>query len=269
MQNIDVLLVVYNRPAYTAATLDSLGNGAEFRLWVWQNGNDPEVARLVHASREKGRIHRHHHSQENVGLREPTNWFWRESTAALVGKLDDDCIMPTGWCERLAAIHADAPKAGILGCWPFREEDIRPELVDRKAVTLGGHRIMQNPWVGGAGYLMKRACLDRCGLLREDEGFTSYCMRVARAGWTIGWPIPFLVMDHMDDPRSDHTVFKTDQDVVVHRGITAKRRGIETLEQLRSRVEAAALELQTCSPHWRDHVGWRVKFRRALGRIGR
>jgi len=114
---------------------------------------------------------------------------------------------------------------------------------------------------------MKRACLDRCGLLRSDEGFTSYCMRVARAGWTVGWLLPLLVMDHMDDPRSEHTIFKTDADVLEHRGLTAARRGIETVAQLSDRVHEAALELQTCSPDWRDHLGWRAKVRRVARRL--
>jgi hypothetical protein len=83
-----------------------------------------------------------------------------------------------------------------------------------------------------------------------------------------GWPLPFVVMDHMDDPRSEHTTIRCDADVKCRRGLTAEQRGIETLAQLRARVEAAALELQTCSSDWRDYVGWRARARRLIRRVG-
>lgn len=270
MTNTDVLIIAYNRPKFTSATLDTvLRDSAPYRLWIWQNGENPEVAAIVNSVEAHALVARVRRSPENVGLREPTNWLWRESQAPFLAKVDDDCLMPAGWCERLLAAHEASDRFGILGSWPFRAEDLRPELMEAKSITEGGQKIMLNPWVGGSGYVMKRACVDRCGLLRENEGFTRYCMRVARAGWYNGWPLPMIVMDHMDDPRSEHTVFKSDEDVVNFRGLTVGRRGISTLDALTARVKEAALELQTCSSDWRDYIGWRAKTKRILRRITR
>ena len=266
---IDLLMITYNRAAYTRMALDRLLATVpeSARVWVWHNGNHSETLEVVESMRGNPKFHRFHHSPENKKLREPTNWFWSHAEGEYLGKVDDDCLMPTGWCDRLIETHRGALKFGILGSWLFREEDLNESLVAAKTVQYGGNHAMANPWVGGAGYLMKRACLEKCGLLRDGESFSRYCMRVARAGWINGWPLPMIMMDHMDDPRSEHTVFRNDDDVLKHRGLTAERIGINTLDQFMARVQDAALELQTCSPNWQDYIGWRAKIRRVFSGI--
>lgn len=265
----DIFMITYNRAQYVRLSLPRLLDTCSdnHRVWIWHNGMDQETMEVVRQFAGHPRIAKIHFSEENLKLREPTNWFWSNATAPFVGKVDDDCLVPHGWIERLTAIHHDSTKAGILSCWPFLAEDLDEALVARKSVKLAGHAIFANPWVGGAGYIMKRACLDRCGLLGETEGFTTYCMRVCRAGWTVGWPMPPLLMDHMDDPRSKHTVFQTDEDVLAYRGLTATWRGIDSVAQMTERVMEAALELQTGSADWRDYIGWRAKVRRAVRKL--
>jgi GT2 family glycosyltransferase len=265
----DIFMITYNRTEYVRRSLPRLLETCrdQDRVWIWQNGTHGETVDAVREHEGHPKIARVHFSDANLKLREPTNWFWANATAPFLGKVDDDCLVPHGWIERLIAIHRDADRAGVLSCWPFLEEDLDEALVARKTVELAGHSVMANPWVGGAGYIMKRACLERCGLLGDTEGFTTYCLRVCRAGWTVGWPMPPLIMDHMDDPRSAHTVFKTDEDVLAHRGLTAAWRGIDTVEGMTARVKEAARELQTCSGDWRDYLGWRAKFRRAIRKL--
>lgn len=262
-------MITYNRPAYVRLSLPRLLETCrdEDRVWIWHNGTHEETIQVVREFANHPNIAQVHYSDENLKLREPTNWFWSNATAPYVGKVDDDCLVPHGWIERLTTIHRDAPKAGVLSCWPFLEEDLDQSLIARKTIQLDGHDIFANPWVGGAGYIMKRQCLERCGLLKPDEGFTTYCLRVCRAGWIVGWPMPALLMDHMDDPRSQHTVFKTDEDVLAHRGLTATWRGIDSVARMTERVKEAALELQTGSSDWRDYVGWRAKVRRAMRKL--
>ena len=268
---VDLLMITYNRAHYVRMSLPRLLETCRpgDRVWVWHNGMDEGTLDAVRASESHPNFHALHHSEENLKLRDPTNWFWSHADAPFLGKVDDDCLMTDGWIERILEIQYASEKAGILSCWPFLPSDIDERLIRRKTVQLGGHPVLANPWVGGAGYIMKRACQERCGLLGPEEGFTKYCMRVAREGWTIGWPLPVIEMDHMDDPRSPNTVFKTDEDVVNHRGLTAQWRGIETVQQMSQRVVEAARELQTCSPDWRDYSGFRAKRRRAMERLKR
>ncbi|MEQ8845215.1 MAG: glycosyltransferase [Phycisphaerales bacterium] len=262
-------MITYNRAGYVRLSLPRLLETCrpDDRVWVWHNGTHQETIDAVREHEGHPNIAQVHFSNENLKLREPTNWFWAQAGAPFLGKVDDDCLMPDGWIDRLIEIHNDSEQAGILSCWPFLAQDLQDDLVARKMVRLGGHAVMANPWVGGAGYIMKRQCQERCGPLGETEGFTTYCMRVCRAGWAVGWPMPPLVMDHMDDPRSQHTVFKTDADVLAHRGLTATWRGIDTVAGMTERVREAALELQTGSSDWRDYLGWRGKVRRAVRRL--
>src|SRR5690606_32174319 len=106
--------------------------------------------------------------------------------------------------------HADEPRFGVIGCWRFPDEDFFPELAQRKIQTFaGGHQLMVNMWVEGSGYLMKRACVEKLGLLYGERGFSDYCIRVGRSGWVNGWMYPFLYQEHMDDPRAEHSALRT------------------------------------------------------------
>jgi hypothetical protein len=72
-------------------------------------------------------------------------------------------------------------------------------------------------------------------------------------------------MENLDDPRHPLTQLKTEADFQKHRGISARRVGVQTLEQLKARQSMLALDLQTSNPDPRAHVGWR----RRLWRVGK
>lgn len=272
MQAIDVLMVTYNRPVYTRRSLDHLlaHCGPNTGVWLWHNGNDPETLQVVRSRAAHPQVTRFHHSPENLRLREPTNWLWRESTASLLGKVDDDCLVPARWDVTLAEAHARDSTLGVVAAWRFREEDHVPDLVDRKLRTLpGGTRIMANPWVQGSSYLLKRACVEQVGPLRQGQSFTEWCVQVALAGWDNGWLYPFLYEDHMDDPRSPHSELRDDADLRRHLPLSAQRLGIDTLEAWTERMRESAHRLQAASSDPRDYVGWRGRLHRLRRRAVR
>ena len=174
MPDIDLLMITWNRASYTERTLTRLLETLtpRTRLWIWHNGKDQPTMRVVRSFESHPSVHRVHWSSTNVRLREPTNWFWENATAPYVGKVDDDCLMPDGWLETIIAAHESDPKLGIISAWPFREEDHRPECAERKLRAVGPElSVMVNPWTGGSGYLVKRACQEALGPLGEDEPF--------------------------------------------------------------------------------------------------
>src|SRR5690606_19100554 len=117
------------------------------------------------------------HSPENKRLREPTNWFWKTSDGDYMSKIDDDNLMPDGWGQFLRAAHHADERLGVIGCWSFLKEDVDESLAEKKVRTFGaGHRIMENCWVAGTGYMMKRACFERLGPIREGQSFPQYCI---------------------------------------------------------------------------------------------
>lgn len=265
LADIDVLMITYRRPHYTEQSLRQLLATADdsMRIWLWHNGDDTETLEVVERHASHPRVHQFHHSPENAKLREPTNWLWENSTGEYVSKVDDDCLLPLGWAQQLRRAHRDNPNLGVVGCWRFQPEDFIPKLAHRKIRELaGGHRILQNCWVQGSGYLMKRRCIDELGLLSADQSFTHYCFDAASAGYINGFYYPFIHEDHMDDPRSPNSALKSSEDLRRFAPISALRGGVVDLDQWEDSVRRNAFVVQhaTCKPAWQ--TGWRGRIRR-------
>ncbi|WP_210769225.1 glycosyltransferase [Occultella kanbiaonis] len=233
------------------------------RVWLWHNGDDEATIEALRPFRSDPRVHRYHHSRENVKLREPTNWLWAESDGEFVSKVDDDCRVSPGWVDTLSAAHAANPDFGVIGSWRHPDEDFRPDQAKRKIREFnGGHKLMQNLWVQGSGYLMHRRVVERNGGIRPDESFSAYCIRAARAGAINGFYFPFIAEDHMDDPRSPHSLIRSDQDLLDRMPLSARDNGVRTVADWTLQLEQSAFILQSCSLDPRQYSGWRL---RAIG----
>jgi glycosyltransferase involved in cell wall biosynthesis len=262
---IDILMITYNRPDYTRLSLARLLDTCDetMRVWLWHNGEHAETLDVVKAMANHPRVHHFHHSVENKRLREPTNWFWQNADGAYVSKIDDDNLMTPGWGQRLRAAHEAEPRLGVLGCWSFLEQDVVPRVAERKVRDVGnGQRIMQNCWVAGTGYVMKRQCCGELGQIREGQSFPNYCIELALRGWIHGWPYPFVYMENLDDPRHPLTRLKTESDFHAGKGLSAVQFGVRSLDELRNRQRLIAMELQEASINPRAYVGWRGRLHR-------
>lgn len=260
----DILMITYRSAGYVHLSMPRLLEtlGPDDRVWLWHNGDDEATLEAIRPYREDERVARFHHSRENVRLREPTNWLWQNSQARFVSKVDDDCLVDPRWLDTFAAAHDDNPEFGVIGSWRHPAEDFREELAAAKIQQFrGGHSLMRNLWVQGSGYLMPRALVEVNGLLRPDESFTGYCMRLARAGAVNGFYYPFVPEDHMDDPRSAHTLIHDDRDLQDRMPLSAKANGVTTVEQWSAQLKQSALVLQTASLDPRTYTGWRRKLK--------
>jgi hypothetical protein len=239
-------------------------------VWIWHNGDDPDTLRVVRGFLDHPRVREFHHSRENRPLWEATNWLWSRSSTDFLAKVDDDCLVPDGWARQLIAAHQSWERFGALGCWLFADEDFVPELAFKKIREFpGGHRILQNPWVQGSGYVLKRRCVTEHGLLRPGQSFPGYLIELACAGWVHGWYFPFIREDHMDDPRSPYTVMKSDEDVVRWGGLSARANGITTLEAWKEHIQRTARGVQAAHPDPKHFRGWRRLVHRSRRRLGR
>lgn len=267
---IDVLMITHNRPDYTALSLGRLLETCDetMRVWIWHNGDHEETLEVVQSFLSHPQVHRFHHHPENVRLTVPTNWFWKEADGELLGKVDDDCLLEEGWAQRLRAAHKSVPGVGVLGCWRFLEEDFVPELANRKIRELPeGHRVLENFWVQGSGYLMKRHCVEEQGLLAEGHSFTGYCIDLALRGYTNGWYYPFIREEHLDDPRSPRSAFRDDASFRARMPLSAARTGAQTIDDWLQQIRDEARDVQAASvdpAHWR---GWRKQVRRVRRRL--
>ncbi len=202
-KTIDILYISYNRPDYTKMSLKRLLDTCDdsMRVWVWHNGTDKETLDVLQSFRYHSNFYKFYHSIENKKLNAPTNWMWSTAKGDFLSKIDDDCLMPLGWADVLRQAHTDMPQFGVIGCWRFPDEDFVPQLANKKIKEFnGGHSLLQNCWIEGSGYLMKRECLVENGLLKENGNFTDYCIQLARKGRINGWYYPFLYQEHLDDP---------------------------------------------------------------------
>lgn len=269
---VDILMITYNRPEYTRLSLNSLLESCDerTRVWIWHNGGHTETLAVVEGFLGHPRVHRFHHSPVNVKLAEPTNWMWSESEGEFLSKVDDDCLLPANWLDVLRQAHSDYPQLGIVGCWRFHDEDYLPKEAAKRIEEFGqGHYLLRNVWIEGSGYLMKRACYDDLGPLRRKHSFTDYCIQLANRGWVNGWYFPFLRQEHMDDPRSPHSLLKSDEDLVRYMPLSAKKTGARTLAEWQAQLKQSARAVQTSSLDPRQYLGWRWLARRAKGRVKR
>ncbi|MBN1806110.1 MAG: glycosyltransferase family 2 protein [Sedimentisphaerales bacterium] len=270
--DIDILMITYNRPEYTRLSLKRLLTTCDesMRVWVWHNGSDEETLGIVKSFRNHPRFFKFHHSIENKKLNEPTNWLWTHAKGDFFGKVDDDCLMPMGWANKLRQAHVDVPEFGVLGCWHFPEEDFVPDVAKKKIKTFQReHQIMQNCWVGGSGYIMKSRCARTIGVLRPKHSFTEYCIKLAAKGWINGWYYPFLYQEHMDDPRSPNTLLKSDNDLKKYLPLTAQNFGINTLEEWLQFLRNEAVVAQAANINPKHYVGWGSKLNRLSKKIFR
>ncbi|UFU02388.1 glycosyltransferase [Ruania suaedae] len=266
----DVVMITYRSAGYLHLSLPRLLEtlGEHDRVWLWHNGDDEATIEALRPFVADARVHRYHHSRENVKLREPTSWLWRDSSARFVSKVDDDCLVAPGWLDTFTEAHDANPQFGVIGSWRHPPEDFRPELAARKIETFaGGHRLMRNLWVQGSGYLMPRALVDRHGTIGPEETFTDYCIRTARTGSVNGFYYPFVPEDHMDDPRSPHTLIRTDADLSARMPLSAAANGVSTVTEWTEQLRRSAAILQTASLDPRSYAGWRAKVRAGRRRL--
>ncbi len=275
----DIIMITHRSGGYLHLSLPRLlaTLGERDRVWLWHNGDDEETIEALRPYLDDARVHRYHHSRENVKLHQPTTWLWRESSARFLSKVDDDCLVSPGWIDTFTAAHDANPQFGVIGSWRHPPADFEPELAQKKIETFSaGHQLMRNLWVQGSGYLMPRTLVETVGLLRPEESFTAYCIRAARSGAINGFYYPFVAEDHMDDPRSPHSLIRTDADLAARMPLSAAANGVATVSEWTEQLRQSAHVLQTASLDPRAYSGWRAKVRAsrrkmalALGRSAR
>jgi hypothetical protein len=256
----DVLMITHKRPGFTKMSLERLLESCDshMRVFVWQNGNDLETIDVVRSFSSHPRFAKFHVNPENALLRVPTNWFWSQSNADYLSKVDDDCLVPDGWGSALRQAHASEPEFGIIATWLFYPEDFVPELATRKIREFGnGIQLMQHAFVQGSGYVMKRQVFKALGCIKRKESFTTYCIRAAYKGWINGWIYPFLHQDHMDDARSPNFPFRSEEDFKQNLSLSKRNFGIKSIldAQKLSKTLARRVQEEVIDP--KNHFGFR------------
>lgn len=253
-------MVTRNRPQPTRVSLESLLNnrGVTVRVWLWHQGGCDETRRAVESLLGHPAIRDYHHHAGSAAPSEPLNWFWKQADAELLGQVAATSRVAHDWARRLAQVHRGESSLGVLASWPFRPDDYQPRIASRKLVPLGdGLELLPNCWIGGSSYLMKRNCLFGQGMPRPRECFDAYCLRLAREGWRIGWPVPLILEERSDDPANPSSWVRSDDDLLACEVPTPAWPRGRTVVQWEQQWRAWARRAQRASADPRWYLGWR------------
>ncbi len=202
---VDLLLITWNRRHYAEKTIANLlADPADFRLYCWDNASEDGTADLI-ASLDDPRIVVKHFSRKNLKQKVPCLWFFEMAESDVIGKVDDDILLPHGWIERIAPMVRAEPRFGMVGCWVFMEDDWDEELAQQRSMSIGGFSIQPSIGFAGCAFLCRTAHARRYAVL-TDSGIPLNRTRMTLDGLVHGCALPVLFAHHMDDPRSPHYV---------------------------------------------------------------
>lgn len=261
-----LVFITFNRIEYTRLALASvLADPTEdFVLTIWDNASTDGTAEYLRKDVRDPRIEDIVLSKENVGQTVAVNTVWGGSKADLLGKLDNDCILTPGWTRKLARAHHDIDNLGVIACWhyPLDEFDECAARRTGKIQQFGDHQILRHPWTCGTGLLIKRDTFNLFGPM-QGKATTQYWLRMALAGYVNGYYYPLVLQEHMDDPRSQHSMVKDDESLSKYRhtSVVLSSHNIRTMKDRWRRRQGILKNLN--SGHWEPkyYVGWRRKVR--------
>jgi len=192
----DLVLLSWNHLEQTRPCLETLFATTDMasRLFIVDNGSEPEVRALLHAVRPQGQILEVTllQNERNEGFPRGMNRGLRASTAPYVCVLNNDLRFTSGWLGELIEVVRRDPRIGLVNpeSNTFGNRPSRGEAIEAYARRLRARR-GQYKEVGmciGFCMLITRPLLERIGGLTEeveriffeDE---DYSMRAREAGF--------------------------------------------------------------------------------------
>ena len=221
---IALIYLTYNRFYYTKETLPALLNSSKypFKVRIVDNGSTDETVEFLKELSHPN-IETIIFNKKNEGLVKPTKKFWKETDAELVGKIDNDILVPKGWISTLIEAHKKIPELGVAGFCHFRKEDFNNDIVRNKVLEKNGTYLRGQPWIGG-NYLMKSIHINKFFKRysrswkflsnRSFHGFTKFQRILTENGLLNGYVCDqeknLLFWEHIDDPRNSCFQIKSD-----------------------------------------------------------
>ncbi|MEE4359570.1 MAG: glycosyltransferase family 2 protein [Desulfococcaceae bacterium] len=213
---VDLLYITYNRIECTKQTLPKLLDSSEypFNLTIVDNAScDGTVQYLkeITASYQDRQNINLQLNKHNQGLSVPTNIFWQKSAADLVGKIDNDIYVESGWLKKLVYAHEQIPELAVIGGFHFPENIFNEKKCRHNICQYNGVKIIRQTHIGG-NYLAKKEYISENGLLKEPSsdkdfklgGWTAYQERLTKKGYIIAYHFPLIIFKHLDTADKDY-----------------------------------------------------------------
>lgn len=169
MKRVTLLMLTWDRVEYTKMALESLFKNTiyPYDLWIIDNKNDKDDTRkyLVDLKKREPRITKLILNDTNEGLSKPTNRFWRETTTEMVGKIDNDTLVPEGWLTKLMEASDKVPELMMVSGIHF--ENWKPDIPCK---IYDGIKLYFPNNTGGCCYILRRTAINKMGYLAEQHG---------------------------------------------------------------------------------------------------
>jgi len=239
----DLLLITHNRLGYVRKSVPRLLESPhDFRVYWWDNASTDGTVDFIE-SLDDPRLVVKRHASENVCQYEPTIWFLERSRSQVIGKVDDDVLLPTGWCGQLESMVRADSRFGLLGCWIFMPDDWVTRWALRRARKIAGFSVLRNVGVQGQSCVIRKELM-KAFLKPDENGFPVDQVKMSAEGFVNGFPVPPLFAHNMDDPRSPHYIPGTPDEARAPTGLTAVRLGFKTGDEYAKWIAADARQRQ-------------------------
>jgi len=272
MARCTLLFLTHNRLAYTKRSAEALlACEGDFTIWIWDNGSTDGTADFVSSLRTHPRVERVHLSTVNAMQNTPFMWVLDECESPLIGKVDDDCVLPQRWIDPISEALMEHEQLGAIGCWTFWPEDFDETQAVLKIKRFGRHQVLTNISIGGTGLLIRR---QTCRRFLLPVGFAIPVDQngMSASGFVNGWYYPLIWAEHMDDPRSPYCMMRSTDGLTDRNALTARRNGHKTASDYEQWIRRdCALNLgQTTEQQIRMWRRSRLKknIRRNFGSVG-
>lgn len=155
-----------------------------YELLAYDNGSsDGSAEKLELLGRDWPEL-RVFRSGENPSFAVAVNRGMREARGDFLLWLNNDTLLSPGWLDGLLSAAPSDPSIAAVG--PMTDHMAPPEQIDAPSGTRASAQAQDAAFLGGFCFLLKRAAMDRVGLL--DERFVwgwedmDYCLRLRQAG---------------------------------------------------------------------------------------
>ena len=171
--SIDVVICTYNNATLLDATLDTIvrqqvPESVDWQVLVVNNNCTDETAQVVEKHRRALPLRAVVETEQ--GLTPARVRGVRETSREWIAFVDDDCLLAKNWIEQAAQFAAEHAECGAFGgqVIPRWEMTPPPFVLNRRyafACKYHGETPHRRPWIAGAGMVVRREALTRCGWL--------------------------------------------------------------------------------------------------------
>lgn len=215
---VDIMMLTYNRLAYTQRTLESLWANTDwpYRLRVIDNASQDGTREYLQQQVAAGHIHHLYLQPQNTGNATGKNLALQRAETGYVCLLDNDMLLLPGWLRQCmeAMLCFRKQRLVLMSPWPIWQFDPSVKIGELRD---GAHHVFLTRKLSGQVWIGVRRVLLECGGFQAPADgrlmgfFASPLSReVVRRGYRIGCVAGAALAVSMDREGSAHRLYSAE-----------------------------------------------------------